>query len=150
MNRRTSAPILAALARSGRPAALLAALLAALSMGGCMIANDKRDIALQAATARYQSALRWGYYETAYGLVEPTQRTGKPLPGLYEQLKLTGYEVVQAPAVGADGNATQIVTIDYLFNDRQVMKRVTDRQVWRYDPSVGSWWLVSGLPAFKE
>ena len=146
MNRRPTAPILTALAPYGR----LAALLSALSLGGCMIAKDKREIALQAATTRYQNAIRWGYYENAYELVEPAQRTGKPLPRLYEQLKLTGYDVVQPATVGADGNATQIVTIDYLFNDRQIMKSLTDRQVWRYDPSVGSWWLVSGLPAFKE
>lgn len=142
MNRRATAPILAALALFG--------LLSGLLIDGCMIANDKRAIALQAATSRYQSAIRWGYFETAYGLVDPAVRAGKPLPQSFEGLQLTGYDVVQPATVGADGKATQIVTIDYLFNDRQIMRRVTDRQVWRYDPAIGSWWLVSGLPAFKE
>lgn len=134
-----------------RAAALLAALVVVgLLPGGCMIVNDQRALALQAATSGYQSALRWGYYETAYGFVDPELRTGKPLPDLYQGLRVGGYDVVQPPAIGADGKATQIVTVDYLFNDRQVMKQLTDRQVWRYDRSVGSWWLVSGLPAFAQ
>ena len=138
MNRRATAAILAAFA------------LSALLTGGCMIVNDKREIALQAATTRYQSAIRWGYFETAYGLVDPAVRSGKPLPQSFEGLQLTGYDVVQPPTIEPDGKATQIVAIDYLFNDRQIMRRITDRQVWRYDPAIGSWWLVSGLPAFKE
>ncbi len=131
----------------GRPILVLA--LCALVGGGCVIMNDQRALALQAATSRYESAIRWGYFETAYGFVDPALRKGKDLPALYKDLRLTGYEVVQQPMEADKGKATQIVTIDYLHEDRQSMMTLTDRQVWQYDKDLKNWWLVSGLPAFK-
>ncbi len=123
--------------------------LSGLLCSGCMIMNDKRALALQAATTAYQSAIRWGYFETAYGYLDPTQRKGKDLPPLYKDLRITGYEVVQPPLETDGGNATQVVAIDYIHEDRQVMASLTDRQVWHYDKTLKNWWLVSGLPAFK-
>ncbi len=124
--------------------------LVGLLLAGCgTIEKDKRALALQAATSAYQSAIRWGYYETAYGYVDPDLRKGKDLPAMFKDLRLTGYDVVQPPLVTGEGEATQIVTIDYLHEDRQVVKTLTDRQAWRYDPKAKTWWLTSGLPKFE-
>jgi hypothetical protein len=49
-----------------------------------------------------------------------------------------------------DDTASQIVVIDYLFEDAQVVRRLTDRQVWRWDDQLKSWWLDSGLPRFES
>lgn len=117
--------------------------------GGCIFIDDKRALALYAATAAYESAIRWGYFETAFGYLDPDLRKGKQLPPLYKDLRLTGYDVVQPPMEQEKGKATQIVAIDYLHEDRQVMMSLTDRQVWRYDKTLKNWWLVSGLPPFK-
>jgi hypothetical protein len=115
------------------------------------VQSDKRALALQAATTAYESAMRWGYFETAYGYLHPDLRAGKDLPAVLKNLRVTGYEVVQPPVVTDKGQAeaTQIVNIDYLYEDRQVVKSITDRQVWRYDPRLGTWWLNSGLPRFQ-
>jgi hypothetical protein len=131
--------------------------LATLVLGGVLLAGcataekGKRELGLEAATAAYQSALRWGYYETAFGYLHPDQRKGKEVPPQLKDLRVTGYDVVQPPlGVGAgQTEATQVVTIDYLHEDRQVVKTLTDRQVWRYDPKLESWWLSSGLPKFQ-
>jgi hypothetical protein len=136
---------------------------AALLLAGCgTVEKDKRALGLQAATSGYQSSLRWGYFETAYGYVHPDQRKGKDLPEMYKNLRLTGYDVVQPPLVTGEEprtakgkgrkeptEATQVVAIEYLHEDRQVIKTLTDRQIWRYDPKLESWWLDSGLPKFK-
>jgi len=126
--------------------------LVGLLLAGCgTIAKDKRALSLQAATAAYQSALRWGYFETAYGYLHPDQRKGnsKDLPPIFKDLRVAGYDVVQPPLMQNPGEATQVVTIDYLYEDRQVVKAITDRQTWTYDPKLSSWWLSSGLPKFR-
>lgn len=128
---------------------LLYALLASLLLSGCgAVEKDKRAVGLQTATNGYQSALRWGYYETAYGFVHPDLRKNKPLPPLFNGLRLTGYDVVQPPTLQDKDSATQIVAIEYLYEDRQVVKRLSDRQLWRWDEKLDSWWLQSGLPTF--
>ncbi|QIK37049.1 hypothetical protein GWK36_02460 [Caldichromatium japonicum] len=105
---------------------------------------------LQKATDGYQDALRWGYFENAYGYIHPEQRANRPFPDTFKGLRLTGYEVLQAPRIQADKQmATQLVAIDYLYEDRQVVKQLTDHQVWHYDPAQKTWWLISGLPDFK-
>jgi hypothetical protein len=43
----------------------------------------------------------------------------------------------------------QVVRIDYLHEDTQSVNTLMDRQVWRYEPEAKTWWLYSGLPAFK-
>jgi hypothetical protein len=137
--------------RSARSPGLLCAIFAACLASGCgTVEKDKRAIGLQAATHGYQSALRWGYYETAYGFVHPDLRKDKPLNDLFIGLRLTGYDVVQPPTLQDKDSATQIVTIEYLHEDRQVVKRLSDRQLWRWDEKLDSWWLQSGLPTFDE
>lgn len=139
----------------GRPhrhwAARAAIALAILALTACSpIKKDKMAITLQNATNGYQSALRWGYFENAYGYVDPDKRKGKAMPSDLEGIRLTGYDVVQSPVMEKDANmALQIVKIEYLHEDRQVVKSLTDRQVWRYDPEEKRWWLESGLPSFE-
>jgi hypothetical protein len=140
-------------ALGGRSPALAAALAAALALAllaGCATAEkDKRQIALQATVSGYESAIRWGYFDTAFGFLHPDLRKGKTLPDSFKDLRLTGYDPIQPPLIQEDDTATQVVVIDYLYEDRQVVKQLTDRQVWAWDPELKSWWLKSGLPAFK-
>ncbi|MFD2112313.1 hypothetical protein [Thiorhodococcus fuscus] len=135
------------------------ALVILLMTTGCgSIKKDKMAITLQTATHGYQSALRWGYFESAYAFVDPDQRKNTPMPPSLTGLRLTGYDVVQPPGVQKKDKedededsaiATQIVHIEYLYEDRQVVKSLTDRQIWRWDAEKKTWWLTSGLPAFE-
>lgn len=148
--------------RSTRPrlhalTACCCALAILLMATGCgSIKKDKMAVTLQAATHGYQSALRWGYFENAYAFVDPDQRKNTPMPPSLSGLRLTGYDVVQPPGVQKKDDdeddsaiATQIVQIEYLYEDRQVVKSLTDRQIWRWDAEKKAWWLTSGLPAFE-
>ena len=131
-------------------AGLMLALIAPLLLGGCgSVKKDKLANELQSATSGYQSALRWGYYENAYAHLRPESRKNKPMPAVLEGLRLTGYDVVQPPSIKGNDTATQIVLIEYLHDDTQVVKKVTDRQLWRWDAAKKTWWLESGLPKFE-
>jgi hypothetical protein len=130
---------------------LLAALLTTLTGVGCaVVEKDRRAVGLQAATSGYQSALRWGYYDTALGFLHPDQRKTGEIPAIFTEMRVTGYDVTQPPIIQADDSATQVVVIHYLFEDAQVVKELTDRQVWRWDDGIGTWWLHSGLPKFAR
>ena len=127
------------------------ALAAALLVGCNPVKQDRMTDTLQNATNGYQNALRWGYYENAYGYIHPDRRGAALSPETLEGLRLTGYDVIQPPVMNAEAEtATQIVAIDYLYEDRQVVKQLKDRQLWRYDAEKKGWWLESGLPAFKR
>ncbi len=129
---------------------MFALLITSLAGAGCaVVEKDRRAVALQAATYGYQSALRWGYYETALGFLHPDQRKTEALPEVFDELRVTGYDVTQPPVIQADESANQVVVIDYLFEDAQVVKQLTDRQVWRWDAVTNTWWLQSGLPRFE-
>ncbi len=124
-------------------------LVAFLPVGCGTIEKDRKALGIQAATAGYQSAMRWGYYETAFGYLHPDQRKGKTVPTELKGVRLTGYDVVQPPLIQEKDTATQIVDIEYLHEDRQVVKRMTDRQTWQWDDKLKSWWLQSGLPKLE-
>lgn len=129
---------------------MIAVLVSAVLLAACAtVEKDKRVLALQAATNGYQSAIRWGYYETAFGYLHPDLRKGKPLPEGLKDVRLTGYDVVQPPTMQDEDTAIQVVNVEYLHEDRQVVKRISDRQVWKWDDALDSWWLKSGLPAFE-
>lgn len=126
----------------------LAAVVAVLLLPGCgKVREEGKSNALEAATAAYGSAIRWGYYETALGYLHPDKRV--EMPASLEDIRVTSYDVVQPPLRQDGESATQVVRIEYLHDDVQRVKNLTDRQTWRYDPEAKGWWLHSGLPAFR-
>lgn len=129
----------------------IVALAAAMLVGCNPVKQDRMTDTLQNATNGYQNALRWGYFENAYGYIHPDRRGEALSPEALEGLRLTGYDVIQPPVMNSEAEtAAQIVAIDYLYEDRQVVKQLKDRQLWRYDAEKKTWWLESGLPAFKR
>jgi hypothetical protein len=128
---------------------VLAVLIAVLAGGCAAYKEDRKQDALEAATNAYQTALRWGYYETAIGYIHPDKRKVLEVPKELVNIRVTRYDVVQPPIPAGEGKVTQVVQIDYLHQDVQRMKSLSDRQEWRYDPETKTWWLYSGLPAFK-
>lgn len=130
--------------------AVVAVLVALLCTSGCATyREDRRQDALEAATNAYAAALRWGYYETAIGYLHPEKRKVVEVPKALTNIRVTRYDVVQPPVPMGETERVQVVQIDYLHQDVQSVHSLTDRQTWRYEPESKSWWLYSGLPAFK-
>jgi hypothetical protein len=131
---------------------MIAGVLAACVLAGCNpVKQDRMTDTLQNATNSYQNALRWGYFENAYSHLPPDRRRDTLSSETLEGLRLTGYDVIQPLVINAESEtATQIVAIDYLYADRQVVKQLKDRQLWRYDAEKKTWWLESGLPVFER
>lgn len=132
--------------------AALLALSAALLGGGCgKVKEDTMVQSLYLATKGYRESIRWGYFETAAGFLHPDERADVDFDAL-QNIRVTGYEVIQ-PAVisrepGPEPSAVQLVRIDYVLEDEQRLKHLTDRQEWRWDDQRSTWWLHTALPAF--
>lgn len=120
-----------------------------LATGCAQVEKDKKRTTLDAAVTAYGSALRWGYFETASGFLHPDHRDGAARADWGKDLRILSYDVVQPAMLSDEDTANQVVQIEYLHEDRQRVRRMTDRQAWRYDEGSGNWWLHSGLPPFE-
>lgn len=130
------------------PNLVMALLLIALVSSGCaQVKDDAKRIALENTLSSYRQAIRWGYFPAAAGFLSPEQRTELDTSRL-ENIRVTGYEVIQPGVIGADDTAVQQVQVQYVLEDRQRLEQVADRQHWRYDPATEAWWLESGFPSF--
>lgn len=120
----------------------------ALLLSGCGSLTDGRKAErLDASLSHYEAALRWGYYDSAFSLQDPTQLATPP-PDM-SNVRLTSYEVAQPPILERDDIAQQVVRIEYVRQDEQRVQVILDRQRWRYDPDREAWWLASPLPSFR-
>ncbi|KAA6184304.1 hypothetical protein F2Q65_12625 [Thiohalocapsa marina] len=123
-------------------------LLCALVVTGCgRIKQDRMAESLYAATKGYAESVRWGYFESAVGFVHPDVRADVDFSVL-DNVRVTGYEVVQPALIGAQQQAVQVVRIEYVLEDRQRLKQLTQREDWRWDDAQSTWWLHTPLPAF--
>lgn len=125
-------------------------LLITLVTGGCgQVKEDAKRIALENTLSSYRQAIRWGHFPAAAGFVSPDQRRDLDTERL-DNVRVTGYDVVQPGIIGPDDTAVQLVQIHYVLEDRQRLQQAADRQRWRYDPLTQAWWLESGLPSFAD
>lgn len=133
---------------AGPGTAVLALSLVGLLLGGCAaVEKDKRVLGLDATTRAYLAALRWSDFEGAVAFLPPETRP-QELPGMFTDLRITRYEVLRPPVMLSETRATQTVGIEYLYEYRQIVEKITDRQSWRWDDEAQTWWLESGLPDF--
>lgn len=125
---------------------LVAGLLITVSVAGCALwQEDARRIQFDNTTRAYARHLEWSDFEkVVLFAIGPGQLT-PPDPGLYRDIKITGYEPAGA-VVGADGKTiTRLVQIRYVQLSRMSERSVTVEEEWVYLEEAGRWYLRSGL-----
>jgi hypothetical protein len=128
---------------------VVAAALIALLVAGCAaVEKDRRTLSLDSTTRAYLAALRWSDFEGATVFLPPEMRPQDELPPMFNDLRITGFEILRPPVMLTDTQATQVVAIEYLYEYNQIVRKTTDRQSWRWDDEAQAWWLESGFPAF--
>jgi hypothetical protein len=129
---------------------IVAATGVALGAASCgEVKKDRLGQALYSATTGYGQAIRWGYYDAAIAFLEPETREGFD-PEALSNIRVTGYEVLQPAVISPEETAAQLVRIEYVLQDEQRVKTLSERQDWRWDKDDGAWWLHSGLPKFAR
>jgi len=122
--------------------------IALLILSACQSLSEQRQATLlQDTLRRYEATVRWGALSQAHEFVDPGARVELENPR--PDLRITGYEVLQGPAMVDAQRAVQAVLIEYVFESTQQLRQVVDQQVWRYDPQTETWSRQSPLPEFK-
>ena len=118
---------------------------------GCSTVDEKKkSMTLQSTIRAYESTIRWGDFETAYGFIrlDDADNPG-PDPSTLKGIKVTSYTSTIS-SVSEDGTEAQVVAEIRYYNDRRMsVVDLTDRQTWRFETETGRWYLAVPLPDFK-
>jgi hypothetical protein len=130
---------------------VIALLLLAALLGGCASMDErKKTVTLSTATRHYESAIRWGDYETAEAFrIQEDAGAVTPDPESLKRFRVTSYETLSTLLNEDDTEALVVVQIRYYDEERMKEVTLTDRQTWKYDPELVQWFLYSPLPAFQ-
>ena len=124
------------------------ALLALLAIAGCGTMGDRGRVDQFDKIAKsYEKAVRWSDFEGAASVA------GLPAPQADAARRLSHVKVIsyspQSAEISPDTlQVQQTVQIEFTLEGSVKLRRLVDRQGWRFDAAQGRWVLVSGLPDF--
>ena len=126
------------------------ALLLLLFTGCSTVDEKKKAMTLDSTIRAYESTIRWGDFETAYGFIKLDEvEDPGPDPRDLKVIKVTAYTSTVV-GVSEDGTEAQVVAEISYYNERRMsVVDLVDRQTWRFDVERGKWYLVVPLPDFK-
>ena len=129
---------------------VVAALLFGFIIGCSSIKIKDPMRAFDKANRAYRQAVSWSEFVVAATFMkdEDEKKVEKQIEHL-NQFKVTAYELRTLTVVEEDVRVRQVVKISYFKQDDLVVKSLADDQLWEYDPELGSWQLLTGLPKFK-
>jgi hypothetical protein len=122
----------------------------ALLVGCSTLSKKNRTNELDETLKYYNTALRWGHYDTALGYCRPPEGGARSVDGQYlENIRVTG--VVEKSRVLSDDASRVLSKVEYRFYhvDQARENRVLDEQTWVYDEESGQWLLEGSLPDFR-
>ena len=133
-----------------KPSFVVAALLVFLIIGCSSLKINDPMKAFDQANRAYRQAISWSEYHVAATFLknDDKQKVEKQIEHL-NRFKVTAYELRTLTVVEADVRVRQVVKISYFKKDDLVVKSMADDQLWEYDPELGAWQLLTGLPRFK-
>jgi len=118
---------------------------------GCSTVDEKKkSMTLQSTIRAYESTIRWGDFESAYGFIKLDEvEDPGPDPSELKAIKVTAY-TSSVVSVSEDGTEAQVVAEISYYNERSMsVVDLVDRQTWRYDAVSEKWYLADPLPDFK-
>lgn len=128
------------------PSRLIAVLLLATLLAGCPLKDleDPYPPNLIAVTDTYGDTVRWGDLNKLYAFAAPDAHW--KLKHL-NNITVTGYDA-SAPQQVKPWLWRVTAVIDYVQNDRQVVKRLVDQQLWVSDDQGKTWYRQNPPPQF--
>jgi hypothetical protein len=124
----------------------------ALLVGGCGSSTitstlTSRTTLLDNTISSYDASLRWSRWDA---VLSNRHKDAPAMPKLdLDNVEVTGYEKRLKPVQLNDETAMQTVDISYVLRNKQVVKKIKDEQIWRYDEETKQWWLHSNFPELK-
>lgn len=127
--------------------AILMVSLLITSIGGCKSYSDMKSAdQLDAAIKGYEAAMRWSDFSSALTYHKWPDGERVPLPEDFSDLRVMEYYVVYPPVTSSDESVQQMVEISYVNQNYQVLRKVSDRQIWSLDKDTKRWELITPIP----
>jgi hypothetical protein len=120
-------------------------------LAGC-IANPLARVneeKLQDTLRLYEGTVRWGSPERLYGFLRPEDRQHAEIPAGLDNVRVMNYEAAFAPVPIGENRFQNTGVIQYVLQDQQVVKTLTDQQIWEFDAESKNWYRVNPIPPFK-
>jgi len=131
----------------GGPLAGLMVVLLAVTLTGCKSISDFRQgDQLDASLKSYEGAMRWSDFSSVLTFHKWPEGESVPLPEDFKDLRIMEYYVVYPPVTSTDATVQQMVEISYVNQNYQVLRKVSDRQIWAYDKDLKRWELITPMP----
>ena len=125
-------------------------LLVLISLAGCKtVSESKENQVMEAQLSLYGKTARWGVLENLYGFLNPEEGIKAVIPDNLDNVRVTDYQVRIHPMVLEEHKISQTVTIEYLFRDTQVIRTMSDSQIWAFDEESKQWFRANPVPDFK-
>ncbi|KOR31415.1 hypothetical protein TI04_00945 [Achromatium sp. WMS2] len=100
--------------------------------------ENTKNTELETTWSVYQGAMHWKYCDTLIGFYSAP--VAKETLAKLDNVRVTAYEVRHSP----------MVEIQYVLNSEQMLRKVIDRQEWRYAKTRKSWLIFSPFPLFEK
>ena len=118
-----------------------------LAVSGCKsISEMKQGDDLDRALKGYEAAMRWSDFHAVLTYHKWPEGEPAPLPEDFSQLRVMDYYVVYPPVASTESTVQQAVEISYVNQDYQILRKVTDRQIWVYNKEIKRWEIASPMP----
>ena len=129
---------------------LTVSLLVVLIAGCTGVLNLAQQNRFDKTSRAYEKVIRWSDFEEAVQYLNDTAKKKNP-PDLkkLKHIKVIEYKVNRTTLMKDKSQVFQIAEIQYYRDDSNVVKTITDKQLWEYDASLRNWYLLSGLPDFE-
>lgn len=130
---------------------IIALLLTAFLLQACAAIDDsKKSISLDQTLYFYESAMRWGDFESANSQRRyEGDATAATDPAKLQRIKVTGYDILSTVPSDDESEVYVTVKISYYDEDNLKVMSLTDNQVWQYDAKQNIWYVSTPLPVFK-
>ncbi len=131
------------------PLRLLLLVTVGLLLGACMATNpyDPVPKTLGVKADAYEDVTRWRELSKLYAFMAPGKVT--EIPEGLDRVRVSHYESSGLRQTGP-WRWEQTAVIDYVLTDRQVVKRVVDRQIWVSDDEGKTWYRENPPPDFFQ
>lgn len=106
-----------------------------------------KQLALQVRT--FEDVVRWGALQKMYLFEKHDPDKPVTLPEGLDNVRVTSYELAAQLTKIDEMRWGQTAVIDYVLTDRQVVRQVTDRQIWVSDDEGKTWYRVTPVPQFR-
>jgi hypothetical protein len=125
------------------------ALAALIGLAGCGATLERggRVEQFDKVVRAYETAIRWSDFDRAAGVAGLSAEQRQAAQKL-ARVKVISYETMGAEVSADTLQVLQAVQIEYTLEGSIKLRRLLDRQGWRFDEAQGRWVLVSGLPDF--